>query len=390
MKFTSTKITNALAAAAAAAAGSVGFLGAPIAAADDLTTTTIGNEARLTNGNVVQGWTITDLKASTDQIPYPVAGTLWEATATDQAIEGSVTPIVSNLNARAKSGETYRVLFGVATPQGVNPSTLAQGQKTTGKVYFDVVGDTPDSVVYNAGGHDLLVWVQPPPQLPTQRGGGSYSSSSPASSATPRHAGSSPGAPIGAEAVPAPGAALPARQRGHADSGRQPGHPDRGQPGHSGPRHHPDDARPAWNRGCAAAGQRSGGHRAHRKPGHPVARGRARSGRARSPPPGGAPAPAAAGHRQWRPAAPAMPGACTGGSLDDRDRPAPSLIHDQEWLDHHTYSWSRLGPFVGAVDRGEHQLVVVGPRQGGHAVPVTADERAADQLRGCVAAPRPR
>ena len=103
----------------------------------------------------MQGWTITDLKASTDQIPYPVAGTLWEATATDQAIEGSVTPIVSNLNARAKSGETYRVLFGVATPQGVNPATLAQGQQTTGKVYFDVVGDTPDSVVYNAGGQDL-------------------------------------------------------------------------------------------------------------------------------------------------------------------------------------------------------------------------------------------
>lgn len=208
------KITNALAAAVAiAAAGSVGILGAPLAAADDLTTTTIGNEARLTNGNVVQGWTITDLKASTDQIPYPVAGTLWEATATDQAIEGSVTPIVSNLNARAKSGETYRVLFGVATPQGVNPATLPQGQHTTGKVYFDVVGDTPDSVVYNAGGQDLLVWVQPPPQLPTQRGGGSYSSS-PASSATPATPAAVPGAPIGAEAVPAPGAVLPAGSAG--------------------------------------------------------------------------------------------------------------------------------------------------------------------------------
>ena len=208
------KITNGLATVAAAAAfGCIGFVGTPIAAADDLTTTTIGNEARLTNGNVVQGWTITDLKASTDQIPYPVAGTLWEATATDQAIEGSVTPIVSNLNARAKSGETYRVLFGVATPQGVNPSTLAQGQQTTGKVYFDVVGDTPDSVVYNAGGHDLLVWVQPPPQLPTQRGGGSYSSS-PTTSTTPATPGAVPGAPIGAEAVPAPGAVLPAGSAG--------------------------------------------------------------------------------------------------------------------------------------------------------------------------------
>lgn len=210
------KITNGLATVAAAAAfGCIGFIGTPIATADDLTTTTIGNEARLTNGNVVQGWTITDLKASTDQIPYPVAGTLWEATATDQAIEGSVTPIVSNLNARAKSGETYRVLFGVATPQGVNPATLAQGQQTTGKVYFDVVGDTPDSVVYNAGGHDLAVWVQPPPQLPTQRGGGSYSSSSPATSATPATPAAVPGAPIGAEAVPTtPGAVLPAGSAG--------------------------------------------------------------------------------------------------------------------------------------------------------------------------------
>jgi hypothetical protein len=39
-------------------------------------------------------------------------------------------------------------------------------KKTTGKVYFDVTDDTPDSVVYNAGGQDLLVWVQPPPQPP--------------------------------------------------------------------------------------------------------------------------------------------------------------------------------------------------------------------------------
>jgi hypothetical protein len=157
------KITNALATAAAvAAAGSVGIIGAPIASADDATTT-IGSQAKLMDGNVVQGWTITDLKTSTDPIPYPVAGTLWEATATDEAIQGSATPIVSNLNARAKSGQTYRVLFGVATPQGVNPATLAQGEKTTGKVYFDVTGDTPDSVVYDAGGQDLVVWLQAPP-----------------------------------------------------------------------------------------------------------------------------------------------------------------------------------------------------------------------------------
>lgn len=217
------KITKALAAAAAvAAAGSIVILGAPVANADELTTTTLGNEAKLTNGDVVQGWTISDLKASTDVIPYAAAGTLWEATATDQALEGSVTPIVSNLNARARSGETYRVLFGVATPQGVNPATLAQGQKTTGKVYFDVVGDTPDSVVYNAGGPDLLVWVQPPPQLSTPGAGAGYRPSTPSTTATPTTptTGAVPGEPAGLAgtpvpgAPPAPGAALPAGSQG--------------------------------------------------------------------------------------------------------------------------------------------------------------------------------
>jgi hypothetical protein len=215
------KITNGLAAAAAfVAAGSVGLLGAPVAWADDASTTTLGSQAKLDDGNVVQGWTITNLKTSTDAIPYPVAGTLWEATATDEAIQGGATPIVSNLNARAKSGETYRVLFGVATPQGVNPSTLAQGEKTTGKVYFDVTGDTPDSVVYNAGGHDLLVWVQPPP---SRQGGTSYSSpgrgqTSQAPAATP--ATPVPGAPAAAgspaAATATEGSPLPASAPGRA------------------------------------------------------------------------------------------------------------------------------------------------------------------------------
>ena len=227
------KITSALAAAAAvAAAGSVGIIGAPIASAEDLTTTTIGSQAKLVDGNVVQGWTITNLKTSSDPIPYPAAGTLWEATATDEALEGGATPIVSNLNARAKSGQTYRALFGVATPEGVNPSTLAPGEKTTGKVYFDVTGETPDSVVYNAGGQDLLVWVQPPPQA--RQGGTGYSSApargqtSPAPAATPATpapAGSSPAA-TGTEGVPLPaGAPLPTGSSGTPLPAGTPGTP---------------------------------------------------------------------------------------------------------------------------------------------------------------------
>lgn len=158
--------TTTIMLAASAAAWAAISINAPTAAADDPATHTLGSQAQLVSGEITQGWTITDLKASSDEIPYAVKGALWEATATDEALQGSVTPLVFSLNARAASGQTYRALFHVATPQGVNPATLAQGQKTTGKVYFDIIGDSPTSVVYIAGGQDLLTWVQPPPSAP--------------------------------------------------------------------------------------------------------------------------------------------------------------------------------------------------------------------------------
>jgi Domain of unknown function (DUF1942) len=240
VKITSTT-TLLTAAATVATAGAVGLISAPISSAEDVTTTTVGSQAKLVDGNVIQGWTISDLRPSSDEIPYPVAGTLWEATATDEAIQGSATPIVSNLNARARSGQTYRVLFGVATPQGVNPATLPQGQETTGKVYFDVTGDAPDAVVYSAGGQDLLAWAQ---AAPTPRRSGTQrwtpparSQASPAPAATPAnpapaaapgapgttpapaapaatHVPAAPGAPLPASAEAAPGAALPAGSQG--------------------------------------------------------------------------------------------------------------------------------------------------------------------------------
>ncbi|MBX7448255.1 MPT63 family protein [Mycolicibacterium sp. 3033] len=157
---------------AAAAAAALGVSAAPIASAD-AEVQYLGQPGELVNGSVVQHWTITGLKPSSDMIPYQPAGTLWEATATDEAIAGSATPIVSNLNARARNGDTYRVLFTVATPQGVNPSTLAQGEKTTGKIYFDVTGEKPDSVFYSDGGPDqVLLWVEPPPPPPAPTTGG--------------------------------------------------------------------------------------------------------------------------------------------------------------------------------------------------------------------------
>lgn len=201
-----------------ATTATTGIIGAPIVSADtiapptppQITSTPLGSQVKLVDGAVVQGWTISDLKPSSDVIPHAVKGTLWEATATDEALEGSATPIVSNLNARAQDGQTYRVLFGAATPQGVNPSTLPQGQETTGKIYFDVTDSTPDSVVYNAGGQDLAVWVKPAPSTSSTGSpsysspSGSYSSESPATAATPAE---TPVAPAVAdpEAVPPAG-----------------------------------------------------------------------------------------------------------------------------------------------------------------------------------------
>src|ERR1700736_5673476 len=109
-------------------------------------------------GAVITGWTVTDFRPSSDTIPYQVAGRLYEATAAVEADQGTVTPMVPNFNARATDGETYRALYNVATPQGVNPSALPPGAKSTGKIYFDVTGAIPNSVVYNDGSQDLLIW----------------------------------------------------------------------------------------------------------------------------------------------------------------------------------------------------------------------------------------
>nr|WP_090518584.1 MPT63 family protein [Mycolicibacterium neworleansense] len=242
-----TNISTAFAGAAVAAAAIVA--GAPMALAEDggVTTSALGSQAKLDNG--AQGWTVTDLKPSTDTIDYQTRGTLWEVTATNEALQGSVTPIVSNFNIRAADGQNYRALFQVPSKQGVNPATLAQGQKTSGKIYFDVTGDQPTEVVYNAGGRDLLVWDKPAapaaapaagapkrpapaaapaatPAAPAGTGAGSRATDLPAATPAP---GAPAATPAGTEAVPAapaPGApavpAAPATEPALVPAGTQP------------------------------------------------------------------------------------------------------------------------------------------------------------------------
>lgn len=76
-----------------------------------------------------------------------------------------MTPLVSDFNARAANGQQYWVVDTVATPDAMSPAPIIQGGQSSGKVYFDVTGAQPDSVVYNDGTQDVLTWTnsaQPP------------------------------------------------------------------------------------------------------------------------------------------------------------------------------------------------------------------------------------
>jgi hypothetical protein len=92
-------------------------------------------------GNPMITYTVQGLRPSSDAVFHN--GRLYEANVTN---DGGA-PLAVMFNARAESGQNYRIIGG-----GI-----------PGKIYFDVVGDTPNSVVYSDGVQDLLVWVSPKP-----------------------------------------------------------------------------------------------------------------------------------------------------------------------------------------------------------------------------------
>ncbi|WP_233716877.1 MPT63 family protein [Mycolicibacterium vinylchloridicum] len=135
----------------------VGLAG--VASAGDDCMHVFGSHQPVTDAGGVQDWSVTDFKKSSDPAPgYPLAGQLWEATVSVTAISGSVTPIIPNFSALTEGGANYRVLWQLASPQGISPATLPQGQTATGKIYFDVTGAAPMGVTYNGGGSELLMW----------------------------------------------------------------------------------------------------------------------------------------------------------------------------------------------------------------------------------------
>jgi hypothetical protein len=131
---------------------------APASAIDNIKP--FGQQETIDSGGSAIGYTVAGLRPSSDAIPYPVAGQLYEAMVTVDAVQGAVSPVIPFFNARAEDGATYRVLANVFTPQGLSGGTVLPGDSSRGKLYFDVVGPPPNSVVYNNGDHDLLGWVR--------------------------------------------------------------------------------------------------------------------------------------------------------------------------------------------------------------------------------------
>jgi len=124
-----------------------------------------GSHQQLTDagGAVVQDWTVTDLKRSGDLAPgYPLAGQLWEATASVKAVSGTVTPIIPNFRAHSMDGGSYQVLWQLSSPQGISGASIAQGQTSTGKLYFDVTGADAMGVMYTGAGARPLMWMAMP------------------------------------------------------------------------------------------------------------------------------------------------------------------------------------------------------------------------------------
>jgi hypothetical protein len=155
---TMTKMTKKSVATLAIA--TIGIASAPVASAYPITGK-LGSQLTMIDsvGQVVLSWTVTNLHPSTDAIEgYTVAGRLWEATATVNAVQGAVTPAISQFNAVAPDQAAYRVLWQVVSQTNIGGATIPQGAQSTGKIHFDVTGPPPTTVTMNNGMEDLLIW----------------------------------------------------------------------------------------------------------------------------------------------------------------------------------------------------------------------------------------
>jgi len=128
---------------------------APASATDNIKI--FGEQERISYipGVPVIGYTVTNFGPSSAPVPHN--GRLYEATLTVASFGDWVNPKIEGFIARAESGDGDPVLRNA--PGGINAGQIPPGGSTTGKLYFDVIGDTPNSVVWNDGTRDILGWV---------------------------------------------------------------------------------------------------------------------------------------------------------------------------------------------------------------------------------------
>lgn len=135
------KLAGAL--AAAVVTFGVGAAVAPSAiAADNIKI--YGEEETLNGPNSLPyiGYTVYKLRPSNDPVPHN--GKLYSAKLKVNGYGGMADPAIYRFGARAESGAYYPAIWGASN---------------MGKLYFDVVGDIPNSVVWNDGVRDILVWI---------------------------------------------------------------------------------------------------------------------------------------------------------------------------------------------------------------------------------------
>ena len=88
------------------------------------------------------GYTVKKLAPSSDPVPHN--GTLYAARLIVDGFGGGAAPMIERFGARSEGGDFYPAIWGASN---------------TGKLYFDVVGEVPNSVVWNDGTRDILAWV---------------------------------------------------------------------------------------------------------------------------------------------------------------------------------------------------------------------------------------
>lgn len=180
-----TKLAAAIAAAAVTfGVGAVNI--APAQAADNIKI--FGEQERLNgpNGFPYIGYTVFGLNPSSDPVPHN--GKLYAAKLAVDGFGGNYNPRIEGFGTRAEDGSFYPAI---------------QGASNMSKLYFDVVGPVPNSVVWNDGVRDILCWI--PGDIPLEPSSMMPEPAEPAPPAPPAYDPFAPGGPVESSAAAAAG-----------------------------------------------------------------------------------------------------------------------------------------------------------------------------------------